>query len=952
MGILASTPGPSSPSPSRPSARIRTNQEKPTGEKSGRRGSRPEGFLRHDRPEPQFFASVQRVPKPLPPAALEPSVSSHLVPKHTMVVERNADLRALRAKPSMKLRRWHREGELVWCRIHPPIVDEQTGVKIELWPGIVNEFRLKTLALTPKPGGEAREAGSRSGDNQVTTSNEPPTGPAEHTQAQAQAISPHPPSSSHSDGITYGLRNTPIRQSTKPSPWDVRQGTSYKIQLLAISHSAVFPDEWVLPYQAYVLTPPLLDALGRIPPHQLVFDKESLQQFNPIPSSSPTPAPSSSSVASTSSMPSAPARSAEKKKASFRDAMAPYIAAVQIGVQLANYWCLTDDWEFKYVLQPIPNLAPTPGAPLTRAPSTSSSSSRLRTTTSTETPMGGGGEWGSSISAPLQSQLPKRKPTAASLQVVHSHPSQSLQEALVAAAEANAKAMLAAGVRRDDTGGSSNGGNVDGTTNSRDGAREGVQEPKLQSQSQSQSQQQPTQLQKQKQKEAPPPPPSLPLQIRAHTTLGGKADARPSGSGSTSSSSNDPFISVPASASTSIPLPVLPPNTQIKLKTRTNNADGGDDDDDGPVYTQVRFQGLWWGPERIWTDELVRLKVPRRCVAPHGADNIKVPSGPGRKAKGEWERSMKYMRAEMQQQQQQQKNGGGGGAGVGTGATHSMAVDQADLTPVEELVRRGYLTSEEDLGAWNRSMFMRLDGLFVVEDTMRGEDGQVHVRRDCRASGMLYELADDDWDDPEEGEEAEVDNTASAIAKPLATPESGQEGLYDGQKVSAGDSSAVAQPLPPPPQQQQQHPLDHVRRPNSQLSEPKSTSPFDRLPQAPEGRRFRAILPPTHEAVVPLSMLSGRYFPGILKHPLLQAEAERALNNPLDKGGVLVANHLWALEGLACGVYNSVDATFYKPSRVRMVEDADRAAFKTIKDAQGEGESEGQGQGGESMDVD
>ena len=34
------------------------------------------------------------------------------------------------------------------------------------------------------------------------------------------------------------------------------------------------------------------------------------------------------------------------------------------------------------------------------------------------------------------------------------------------------------------------------------------------------------------------------------------------------------------------------------------------------VKTQKRYQGLWWGGERIWVDDLVRLKVPRRELAP------------------------------------------------------------------------------------------------------------------------------------------------------------------------------------------------------------------------------------------------------------------------------------------------------------------------------------------------
>jgi hypothetical protein len=41
---------------------------------------------------------------------------------------------------------------------------------------------------------------------------------------------------------------------------------------------------------------------------------------------------------------------------------------------------------------------------------------------------------------------------------------------------------------------------------------------------------------------------------------------------------------------------------------------------------------------------------------------------------------------------------------------------------------------------------MRLEGLFVVEVP---RDEGTGTRKECRACGMLYELADEGWDDPD-----------------------------------------------------------------------------------------------------------------------------------------------------------------------------------------------------------
>lgn len=41
-----------------------------------------------------------------------------------------------------------------------------------------------------------------------------------------------------------------------------------------------------------------------------------------------------------------------------------------------------------------------------------------------------------------------------------------------------------------------------------------------------------------------------------------------------------------------------------------------------------RYQGVWWGPERIWAGDLVRMCLPRHALAPDGAPHVLPASGP------------------------------------------------------------------------------------------------------------------------------------------------------------------------------------------------------------------------------------------------------------------------------------------------------------------------------------
>ncbi|KAJ7890458.1 hypothetical protein B0H14DRAFT_2497092 [Mycena olivaceomarginata] len=246
------------------------------------------------------------------------------------------------------------------------------------------------------------------------------------------------------------------------------------------------------------------------------------------------------------------------------------------------------------------------------------------------------------------------------------------------------------------------------------------------------------------------------------------------------------------------------------------------------VVHQTRFQGLWWGGERIWADDLVRLKVPRNCLAPAGANHIFAPSGPGTKSR---------LLAESQ----------GGDATL--------------------------------YGATSRGVFMKIDTIFLV-------DGG--GKRECRVTGMLYELADIDWEDPN-------------LPRPV----------FD--SISSASASASA----PPPGQ-----------PTAKLPTPGSSGDMFALPPAPTGFKFRPILAPGHEVVLCLSLISGRYYPRILQHPLVRPILNEVI--PLDPTTMLEAGYLWALEGLFGGYKNAVDPTFYRANREKMMSDASREAMAAL----------------------
>jgi len=256
-------------------------------------------------------------------------------------------------------------------------------------------------------------------------------------------------------------------------------------------------------------------------------------------------------------------------------------------------------------------------------------------------------------------------------------------------------------------------------------------------------------------------------------------------------------------------------------------------DSPAQVKSQKRYQGLWWGGERIWVDDLVRLKVPRRELAPNGSERV-LPAVPPSQA------------------------------------------------AVEYAIHKG-TEPEHAPGSGDRGLFLRITSIFVAEKRVR-------------ISGMLFDLVEEGFVGAGVGgREGRQEDTSAFDMRSL------DPALLQGENSDAPPAERTPNGFKPASDRQV-------------LSGPyvRSWNP----PEPPIGYKFRSILKGDWEAVMDISLLSGRYYPGVLSNPLLSDHMERLLRL---KESVY---HLYALEGLAPGYYNSVDPEFPKESRSAMFMEA------------------------------
>ncbi|KAG2011803.1 hypothetical protein CC2G_011877 [Coprinopsis cinerea AmutBmut pab1-1] len=287
---------------------------------------------------------------------------------------------------------------------------------------------------------------------------------------------------------------------------------------------------------------------------------------------------------------------------------------------------------------------------------------------------------------------------------------------------------------------------------------------------------------------------------------------------------------------------------------------------------QTRFQGLWWGPERIWQHDFVRLQMSRGALAPNGAPNVLKPSGPGKSTRAIWDEAE---------------------------SLREKGSDEAILRQLPKIL--------DELGAVTRGTFMRIDALFAVDVQKDGK-----MKKEMRASGMLYELADHDFEEDDgasksKGKEAEQRFVVNESLLP-STPTK--------INATASQPSASQKATPPPP------------LPTRKPPQPAPSTPY-LVPQPPHKYKFRPILPPGYEAVISLSLIAGRYYPSICCHPLIAKSLHDSLASGRSREDF---KNLWSLEGLYPGHENASSPEIYKKNRTAMIEDADNLATEQLTD--------------------
>ena len=256
------------------------------------------------------------------------------------------------------------------------------------------------------------------------------------------------------------------------------------------------------------------------------------------------------------------------------------------------------------------------------------------------------------------------------------------------------------------------------------------------------------------------------------------------------------------------------------------------------VRTQKRYQGLWWGGERIWVDDLVRLKVPRRELAPNGSERV-------------------------------------------------LPVVPPSQAAIDYTIEKG-IEPDHAPGSGDRGLFLRITSIFVAE-------------KKVRVSGMLFDLVEEGFVGAgvggREGRQEDTSAFDMTSLNPALLQGENSDGGRNGFKPTS-DRQVLSGP--------------YVR----------SWNP----PGPPTGYKFRSILKGDWEALMDISLLSGRYYPGVLTNPLLSDHLQRLLRlkEPV--------HHLYALEGLAPGYYNSVDPEFAKESRPVMLREAIAEAKSRCED--------------------
>jgi hypothetical protein len=288
---------------------------------------------------------------------------------------------------------------------------------------------------------------------------------------------------------------------------------------------------------------------------------------------------------------------------------------------------------------------------------------------------------------------------------------------------------------------------------------------------------------------------------------------------------------------------------------------------------ECRYQGLWWGGERIWMGDLVRIKPLRTMLHP-------------------------------------------------------------DTT--------SRLLEEIDPMSCTRCLFLRIHAIFV-EDGPPKPDGSVLI--ECRISGMLYETVPPDMPDEtdKKGKGKEVEKAASSRG-PLSSPQRIDSPARRSSPLAASSSrpSTPSKGLKETLSSSQSNLANVLADPFSSpahIHSSDSTSeqwPYS-MPAPPTDYKFRALLQPSHEIVLPLDQLAGRYYPPpiMLENPLMGRVyvSREFLEAYQDSPEYHEVQHIFSLGGILPGYECVMDCKAFRGGGRRgMMAEGDRSARQLLYD--------------------
>ena len=187
--------------------------------------------------------------------------------------------------------------------------------------------------------------------------------------------------------------------------------------------------------------------------------------------------------------------------------------------------------------------------------------------------------------------------------------------------------------------------------------------------------------------------------------------------------------------------------------------------------------------------------------------------------------------------------------------------------------------------------------------------------RECRVAGTLYELAEETY-------EEETPDTMSV--ENYAGPQVTLDQIASNSMMETVDTSHALKSGNGPDANASAAPITHSQRPPPDSPVNFPNLPSASLPKPPDGFKFRPILKTGSEIVLDASLISGRYYPELLKHPLLQNTLVG-----VDSTDARVSQ-LTALCGLLPGTVNSMECVDWAPTRIKMIQHADVTAHEDL----------------------